>query len=117
MTEIKKKLGINQLIVLAGVTAQLGNTFGAIFEDGKVDWTDLTSVGSLFSVLKDLNEIEFGAVLPELADLDKDEISQLNAVFDAKFKIANTTIEHNVERGLLILFKSYEAIKFFRGLI
>lgn len=112
-----QKLSVVQLMSLITITAGIGNTIARVMDDGQIDWKDAPSALGLLSQLKDLSKVDFTQVIPEINDLDKDEITQLGIAFDKEFNLTNESLEAKVEAGFAILLRSYDAIKFFKSLI
>jgi hypothetical protein len=111
-----QKLGISQLILLTSAVASLSNTMSSVLEDGKVDWSDTSSVLDLFSGLKEIAAVDFNLVVPELKDIDQAEMQKLADVFSTKFNIKNDSLEATIEQGLKMILKAHEAILFFKNL-
>jgi hypothetical protein len=108
-----QKQGVEDLLLLAAAVGSIGSIVGEIFEDGKVDWTDLDNAPAFFSTMQQIAEVDFSKVMPQAKDIDEKELDLVAAKFKEAFDLENDAVEAMVEKGLEYLQKGVEAVQFF----
>ncbi len=108
-----KTMGIAHLVLLIQTTAKFASVMGEVLEDGKVNWADVTSVGDLFTALRDFSQIDYNQVIPQAKDLTEEEIHHLKLVFEQHFDLKNDTLEAAVEEGLDKIANAVKSILYF----
>ena len=99
---IKKALG-------AGVTVL--NTAGKVYEDGKVDLSDLVFVPALIEPITTIITMDFEILKAEYADLDKEEVDELVVYFKETFDIPQENVEQWIEASIDAIKKIIDAIR------
>lgn len=89
---------------------------GQILADGKVGIGDLARLPQLLGELQGLTGVDYKAVLPQVADLDADELTDLATTFKAAFNLADDTVERVVENGIDIVLQVVQAVAVLKGI-
>lgn len=103
---------ITNVKLIVSSVAQFSTIASKIAADGKVDLMDLAQVPALLGALTPLASLEFSQVLPEVKDLDANELSILSETFAQLLDLPDDKMEIKVEAGLKLvgdLFKSVTA--------
>ena len=115
MSEVK--LGIDNVKVVVVAVAIFGSASASIMSDGKVGLTDFPAIIKLTTEIGLLAHLDVKSIIPEVKDLDKEEMSDLVQVFDDNFKLGEfPTIEAKIEAGLAATVKAVEAIQYLMAL-
>jgi hypothetical protein len=93
-------LSIENVKLVCGFACSFANVVGKSYEDKKIDLKDLPLLMEVFSSIKDLMEVDFKAVWPEVKDMDVEEYKILVDFFKAKFDLPQDGIEEKVEKIL-----------------
>lgn len=94
---------IDNVKAIVSSVATFATIGGKIAADGKVDLLDLAQLPALLGALTPLAAVKFSEIVPELKDLDANEIAVLASIFDASFDLANDSVEKKVEAGLKLV--------------
>lgn len=105
-----QQLSVQELKDLAGAVAKIGTGIGKVLEDGKVDWRDTVHVPAILSGIRELSEVSFQALLPELKDMDDAEREDLAAHFRGAFELPNDSTEAVIEQGLELVLMGLQAV-------
>lgn len=101
---------IDNVKSVVAASASLATIAGRILADGKVDFTDLSQIPGLISALGGLGGIAYKEIVPEIQDLDAEEIQTLASVFAEAFDLADDTVEKRVEAGLRLVGNAVVAV-------
>ena len=116
MAEVK--IGIANVKMTVVALATFGSAAASILSDGKVGVTDFPAIIKLTSEIGLLAHIDIKSILPEIGDLDAEEIHELAQVFDENFKLPDSpTVEAKIEAGLAATLKAVEAVQYILGLV
>jgi hypothetical protein len=112
------KIGISNVKIVVAAVATFGSAAAAIMADGKVGLTDFPAIMKLTTDIGLIAHLDIKSLLPEIGDLDAEEMNELVQVFDANFKLPDMpTIEAKVEAGLAATLKAVDAVKFIINLV
>ncbi len=71
-----------------------------IFEDGKVDFGDLSRLPALLGVMREFSAVSFADILPQVKDIDPAEAAGLASRFKAALNLKNDDVEATIKQGL-----------------
>lgn len=112
------KIGISNVKIVVAAVATFGSAAAAILADGKVGLTDFPAIIKLTTDIGLISHLDMKSLLPEIGDLDAEEMNELVQVFDANFNLGDhSTMEAKVEAGLAATLKAVDAVKFIIGLV
>ena len=101
MEKVNTKLAFNDLQELIDLGLYLGMGFAKATEDGK--WTFTDAVHFIPAVTKIPKAIDgIGNVMPQLLDLDAEELAALHEHVKAEFDLPDDKLELAIEKGLLL---------------
>jgi hypothetical protein len=105
-----EKYGIETIkkAVEAGVIVL--NTAGKVYEDERVDLSDLVFVPELIAPITTMITLDYAIISAEFSDLSKDEMNELVLYFNEKFDIPQENIEAWIEATLNSVMKIIDAI-------
>lgn len=108
MTE---KLGYNNLLVMMAYAVEMGETAAIVYEDGKISVGDLGAMVSLYKATTDLGNIDFKMVMPELKDLDPEELKDICDMVKDRFNLKDKDVEQKVKHMLDLTSELFTCIK------
>lgn len=102
---------------LLDAIANSGEAVGEIFEDGKINWKDITSVDDVIGALSAFTGIDFNDLITnELPAIAKDEakLEEFKAYFKEEFDIPQDKIESAVETAMGVIVSLVSALMKFK---
>ena len=105
-----ENLGVENVRAFATAAAKTGTAAYGVFEDGKVDFTDLKYIPKVLSGIKGFTAVNYKEVLPELDDLSDDEKESLSAHFKTVFSIGGGSTEEIIEEGYGYILMAIQAL-------
>jgi hypothetical protein len=103
-------MNIVQLNKVVEASCGVGNVFGAVLADGKVNMLDLPQLFSLLQAVQRFADVKFSEALVEVKELSEEEKKALLATFKASLDLPQDKLEGQLEKGLELALSLYSAI-------
>lgn len=108
-------LPVTDLIALSTACAKIANAGDALLDNGGLDPGDLRDIPLVFDAVRSAGDVHFGALLPEILDLDEAEAEQVAAHFRTVFHISFVEAEKVIEAGYAIVLDVVAAVNHWRS--
>lgn len=103
-------LGIDNIVKLSAAAGSSITVVDGVFGDRNLSLGDLSELPKGVKVIKDLIEIDYKSVLPEIKDLEENEKEALASAFAKNLKLENLTMEAILESGFALIVEFLDLV-------